>query len=307
MLNASRHHGDDGLRVTSCGCGKRGGAQRLAASRRRRGRCPAPHRSRRGCAQRLAASRRRRAGVPGLPGAISDGCSTPRGITATTGCARAVDAVRPCPCSTPRGITATTGHGGAAARQLLVGVLNASRHHGDDGFSLATQTHPGFAGCSTPRGITATTGSSVTRSPTTQPRCSTPRGITATTGDAMGAWLNVRGQCSTPRGITATTGLPITRDKRVAITCSTPRGITATTGGTLEVCARTVWRVLNASRHHGDDGLSTGDRLTGRRYRCSTPRGITATTGKRARRRRGRDLRAQRLAASRRRRGVESP
>ena len=83
VLNASRHHSDDDWGVRSRGLASSRGAQRLAASQRRRHGEVRPNWSR-------------------------YACSTPRGITATTTTNNARSRTAPPMCSTPRGITATT-------------------------------------------------------------------------------------------------------------------------------------------------------------------------------------------------------
>ncbi len=109
-------------------------AQRLAASRRRR-----ESRCRRGrrwseCAQRLAASRRRRVSSRTASRRARGRCSTPRGITATTGVAapplRALERPR-----AQRLAASRRRRGGGVPRAARhPQVLNASRHHGDDGY-----------------------------------------------------------------------------------------------------------------------------------------------------------------------------
>ncbi len=277
VLNASRHHGDDGQSQPEP---RRGSycAQRLAASRRRRTHRRTPQR---GSTRVLNASRHH--GDDGLEAALVG--AQPRelvlnasrhhgddGREAQLGC-QPIAA-----CSTPRGITATTGPVEAEVVVDHLRVLNASRHHGDDGSRHCRRSiHACLVlNASRHHGDDGTYGREPFRQCTRV--CSTPRGITATTGRFERGELEVVSRCSTPRGITATTGRARRRsprrgrgaqrlaasrrrrdDERAALDaaakrCSTPRGITATTGPEVDR-ARHREVVLNASRHHGDDGV----------------------------------------------------
>ncbi len=161
-------------------------------------------------------------------------------------------------------------------------VLNASRHHGDDGRRPRREVEQPRAVCSTPRGITATTGRGSRWRTSAGARCSTPRGITATTGHTL--------MCALGREAGAQR-LAASRRRRAHHRQHGER-----LGG-----------VLNASRHHGDDGGADELPPRGAEVSCSTPRGITATTGRNRGRCRCGQSCAQRLAASRRRRGTRHP
>ncbi len=304
-----------------------------------------PSRARRG-AQRLAASQRRRLGAKD-EAAIVSRCSTPRGITATAtsrrelkrrllvACStpRGITATATSPdsytmlasilCSTPRGITATATGRSGVRDDPDARVLNASRHH-SDGDSAARALGQVLATCSTPRGITATATNSIVYNGTVDLECSTPRGITAT------ATVHHAQPPRTPRGAQR---LAASQRRRLwsagkDSTCLAVLNASrhhSDGDAILRLCARPQQHVLNASRHHSD-GDGTQPCLHTITTLCSTPRGITATAtrptiacralsgvlnasrhhsdGDSARGRRARRPRtcAQRLAASQRRR-----
>ncbi len=134
------------------------------------------------CAQRLAASQRRRLIEAINDLVLSDECSTPRGITATT---------------TPRHAN------GLRQRE----VLNASRHHSDDDTQSAPAMVITRGLCSTPRGITATT--TMARASAPPPSDSAQRLAASQRRRPTSArGLTPDGMCSTPRSITATTTRP---------------------------------------------------------------------------------------------------
>ncbi len=176
--------------------------------------------------------------------------------------------------------------------------------------------------CSTPFGITASGTPGWYFAHISVCLCSTPFGITAS-GTVWPGSSTLAPECSTPFGITASgTSLFVSTTFRNPA-CSTPFGITAS--GTIPKWSPpTVWRVLNAFRHHGERDLAEGactrgghgvlnafrhhgerDRrmplgISTLRARCSTPFGITASGTTRGSTTWTRKGSAQRLSASRR-------